>query len=388
MSRHADAIVVGAGILGASTAYHLKEAGCENVVLIERDQCASGGTGKSAAIIRQHYSSQVAARLTLDGIRMFTKLNDTLGLREGFVQSGWRMLIPEPLMEAAAANVAMQRTLGIDTELIPVDGTDVPEWLNPDGVAGICYESLGGYADPVRITEAFVAGFERAGGDYRSRTAVRSLRGDAGAVTGVDTDDGPLLSPIVVNAAGPWSKPLAESVGLALPMRSVREQDTVWEAREGRPLPDTSISNAVDAMYLRPLGGRRFVIGRGFPKEYEDVDPYNYKTTPDEAFVSDVMERTEHRFPTLQGARRIDAYCALYDVTPDWMPFVGPRSGIAGYADANGGSGHGFKIGPAIGAELARWLLEGEVADDFAGLSYDRIERGESFIGAYGGNRA
>ena len=388
MSAHADAIVIGAGILGASTAYHLKAAGCNNVVLLERDHSASGGTGKSAAIIRQHYSSEVAARLTLNGIRMFAELEETLSLSDGFVQSGWRMLLPQPLMEAAGANVAMQRSLGIETVLEPIGDADVPEWLNPDGVAGICYEPLGGYADPVRVTEAFVAGFQRAGGDYRLRTPVRALQGDARAVTGVITDDGAIESPIVVNAAGPWSKPLAESVGLALPLRSVREQDTVWEAREGRPLPDTSISNAVDAMYLRPLGGRRFVLGRGFPKDYEDVDPYNYKTTPDESFITDLMERTEHRFPTLQGARRIDAYCALYDVTPDWMPFVGPRTGVTGYADANGGSGHGCKIGPAIGAELAQWLRNGTVADDFASLSYDRLEAGGGFVGAYGGNRA
>ena len=130
------------------------------------------------------------------------------------------------------------------------------------------------------------------------------------------------------------------------------------------------------------------MLGRGFPKHYEDVDPYNYKTTPDEPFVADLIQRSEHRFPTLQGARRVDAYCALYDVTPDWMPFIGPRKDVSGYVDANGGSGHGFKIGPAIGRELATWLTEGKVAEDFSALSYDRLGAGNAFVGAYGGNRA
>ena len=147
-------------------------------------------------------------------------------------------------------------------------------------------------------------------------------------------------------------------------------------------------ANAIDAIYLRPLGQRRFVVGRGFPKEYIDVDPYNYKETADEDFVSDVQARLEHRFPPFAGARRIDSYAALYDVTPDWYPFVGPRNGLLGYYDACGGSGHGFKIGAAIGRHLSHWISENEVDNDFYGLRYDRLAANERFVGAYGGNRA
>ena len=391
MSETFDVVVIGAGISGASTAYHLLGEGVKRVLVIERGQAASGGTGKSAAIIRQHYSSEIAARLTLAGIEMFGALRDELGLDGAFVQCGWRMLIPPPLMEAAQRNITMQRSLGIETELQRIDDVDLP-WLNPDGVAGICYEPLGGYADPVRVTEAFIHRFEAQGGTVRMRTPVRALTAQGSEsgkrVSGIMTDQGFISAEAVVNAAGPWAKPLAASIGLDLPLRSIREQDTVWEARDGRPLPDTSVSNAVDATYLRPLGGRRYVIGRGFPKDYEDVDPYNYKESPDESFVADVIARAEHRFPTLQGARRLDAYCALYDVTPDWMPFVGPRAGIAGYFDASGGSGHGFKIGPAIGRELAHWIATGEVAEDFRQLGFDRLQNGQGFVSAYGGNRA
>jgi sarcosine oxidase, subunit beta len=110
-----------------------------------------------------------------------------------------------------------------------------------------------------------------------------------------------------------------------MPMRAVREQDTVWEIPAGRPIPEVSISNGVDAIYIRPLGGRRFVIGRGFPKEYYDADPYNFKKTADDVFVADVQARAERRFASFAGMKLIDSYAALYDVTPDWNPFVGPR---------------------------------------------------------------
>ena len=177
------------------------------------------------------------------------------------------------------------------------------------------------------------------------------------------------------------------SAGLDLPLRAVREQDTVWQVPAGRAVPKTSVSMGVDACYYRPLGQGRFIIGRGFPKDYVDVDPYNYKTSADQDFISDVQTRVERRFPAFAGMKLIEAYAALYDVTPDWYPIVGPRTGIAGYADFSGGSGHGFKIAPAIGKELADWLLTGTVADDFRQFSHDRIAQGNLFVQSFGGNR-
>ena len=172
-----------------------------------------------------------------------------------------------------------------------------------------------------------------------------------------------------------------------MPLRAVREQDTVWQIPSGRNIPQVSISNGVDACYFRPLGQRRFIIGRGFPKSYFDVDPYNYKLTADHDFISDVQMRVEHRFLSFAGMKLLEAYAALYDVTPDWYPIVGPRTGLAGYADFCGGSGHGFKIAPAIGRELADRLLTGKVADDFKQFSHDRIAAGNLFMQSFGGNR-
>src|SRR5205085_6159266 len=210
-----------------------------------------------------------------------------------------------------------------------------------------------------------VGAFQKLGGELRARAPARRFLREGDRVVGVELDGGEVKANIAVNAAGPWAKPLAESAGLDLPLRSVREQDTVWQIPAGRKIPKTSISMGVDATYYRPLGQGRFIIGRGFPKEYFDVDPYNYKTSADRDFISDVQSRVERRFPSFAGMKLIEAYAALYDVTPYWSQYVLPRTGLAGYADFCGGSGHGFKIAPAIGRELADWLLTGKVADDF-----------------------
>lgn len=126
---------------------------------------------------------------------------------------------------------------------------------------------------------------------------------------------------------------------------------------------------------------------RPSPKDYYDVDPYNFKETADNDFELDILDRMSKRVPPLHGAKLITGYAALYDVTPDWIPFVGPRSGLPGYADACGGSGHAFKTGPILARELVDWLVDGEVKPDFRQLSFDRLAAGETFKQAFGGNR-
>src|SRR5262249_32879916 len=269
-----DAMAIGAGTSGASTAYHLRKTGAKTL-LIERGEPASGGTGKSAAIIRQSYSTPLLVRLARASITMFENAKSVLGRAAGFVQDGYCFVVSAEVLEGAKKNVAMQRSLGIVNEWS--EGPGFPQHLpeiDPEGIAGIVYEPHGGYADPVQATEAFVGAFEKLGGEFRARTAVRRLLRQSDRITGVELDSGEVSAAHVVNAAGPWPRPLAASAALDLPLRSVREQDTVWQVPAGRPMPKVSISMAVDACYYRPLGQGRFIIGRGFPKDYFDVDPY------------------------------------------------------------------------------------------------------------------
>ena len=386
MSNNFDAIIIGAGITGASTAYHLKKNGVNRILLLDRRGAAAGGTGKSAAICRQHYSTSLMARLALESISMMAEIEKEKA--GSFFQSGYMMLLPPTLIEAAAKNLELQQSVGVETRFLSKQEiTTMAPWLNTDGVAEVIFEQLGGYADPVRITEYFVHKFVENGGEFRNDTPCRGLIKETDRVAGVVLDSGPLHADIVVNAAGPWAPIIAKMAGIELEIRAVREQDSIWQARSNRPLPSVSISNAVDSIYVRPMGENRFLIGQGFPKDYFDVDPYNFKQTADDEFVNLILQRTSKRYPTLEGMQLISAYSALYDVTPDWYPFIGPRSDIKGYYDASGGSGHGFKIGPAVGKELANWIVKGETSDDFSQLSYDRLASQRLFIGAYGGNR-
>lgn len=388
MASHYDVIIIGGGISGAATAFFLKQKGVDRVLLVERGRLASGGTGQSAAIVRQHYTTPLMTRMALESVKIFQSANELLGREAGYRRVGYLFLSPPHMTEMVRKQLDMQVAVGVAGRWLSADElASRYEWLNTEGVDGACFEPEGGYADPVHAVEGFADAFRDRGGDVQLNTPVRALIRHGDRIEGIVTDEGDISCGAVVNAAGPWAQPLAASAEIEMQMRSVREQDTVWEARAGRPLPEHSISNPVDAIYIRPMGNRRYVVGRGFPKDYVDCDPYNYKTTADENFVADVQERLDRRIPPFQGAKLIDSYAALYDVTPDWYSYVGPRAGLAGYFDFNGGSGHGFKIAPAMARHLVDWIVEGRVDDDFARLSYDRLARNELFAGSYGGNR-
>lgn len=386
MAEKFDAVIVGCGIAGASLAFFLAERGWR-VAVVERAEAASGGTGASAAIVRQHYSTRLMARLALRSVRLFQDAPQRLGRDAGYRPVGYMFLTPPEALAATEQNVAMQRNIGIDTRMIGKAELAALPWLNAEGVAAAAWEPDGGFADPEIATKAFMDAAIERGAVLMTRTPVRALLRSGNRIEGIETDNAEIVADWTINAAGPWASMLAAGAGIETKMRVVREQDTVWEARGDRPLPPHSISNAVDAIYLRPLGDRRFIVGRGFPKAYVDADPHNYKQTADHGFIADVQDRLTKRIPPFEGARLINSYAALYDVTVDWYQYVGPRGDVEGYADFCGGSGHGFKVAPAIAEELAHWLAEGKVADDFRRLSHDRVANGDLFIQSYGGNR-
>ncbi len=388
MAVNYDIVVVGAGITGASAAYYLKKKGVEKVLLLDRGDAASGGTGKSAAIVRTFYTIPVMARLAKEAVRLFHNLKDEVGGDGGFQHTGFTQLVPPEWVDTTKEKVAMHRDLGIDTDFVPESDWEKRfPWLNIEGVGAIVFENESGFADPVMTTEAFVNGFVKMGGEFRPRTPVRELIREGDRVTGVLLDDGPLSAGGVINAAGPWAKFLAESAGLELPLQAVREQDSIWEVRGDRPLPTTPVSNPIEAIYMRPMGEGRWLFGRGYPKPYYGVDPYNFKETCDNDFITDLYDRWCKRIPPLQGSKLLHGYAALYDVTPDWIPFMGPRSGLEGYYDACGGSGHAFKTGPIFARELVDWIVDDKVRDDYRQFSFDRVAADNMFQQSFGGNR-
>lgn len=384
-------VVVGGGILGAVTAWELARAGVP-CILLESMRFGHESTGKSAAIVRMHYSNPQVVRMALRSRQAFIDVPDVLGAKPVYNRTGWIFLVEEHEREHAVANRAMQTAEGSHSVEIPLDelGDCVPG-IVPDGIAYALFEEDSGSADPFATTAAYIAAARRLGAHAYEHSPVEEILVEGGAVRGVRVKGQTIACETVVLAAGGWSPALARTAGVELPIRLTREQDVVFDTGSVAP-PPLSISAQVDRTYMRPLveeGSNVLLIGRGFPKPYDYVTTDDCNWDLDDAFVEDVRTRLVARLPALADVRLRDGRVGLYSVTPDWHPLLGPVEQVEGLHLATGGSGHCFKLGPAIGAMVAGAILDRPV--DYADVHDFRLGRfadGDAFQSTYGGNRA
>jgi len=388
--KTADAVVIGAGVNGASTAFNLQKRGLGKVILLDKYLIASGGTGRSAAIVRQHYSNEELLRIVKRAVEIFHHFDDEVGGEAGFVNCGWAFMIPADVSEGFSRNISMQKRLGIDTREISKEELKAMEpRIEVSDVHRIAYEPGSGYADPHLTTYSYVQRFRERGGELMQMTPAQGLRIENGAVKAVKTARGEIATDVVVNAAGPWAPDVGKWAGLDLPIKVTREEEIIVESRDLGGPPKLAISDAAKAFYYRPLGKTQTLVGRGFPKPYEYVDPDHYREQADMNFIEECSMLLTQRFPCFSDAVFINAYTGLYDVTPDWHPILGKVDRVKGFYMCAGFSGHGFKTGPAVGELMAEEILDGKAHTvDISHFNLARFARGELFQAAYGGNRA
>jgi glycine/D-amino acid oxidase-like deaminating enzyme len=377
----ASVVIVGGGILGATTFWELAREELD-VLLLEAGSFGGASTARSAAIVRCHYSNPEVVRMAVRSREALRQLPLLLDCEPVYSRTGWLFLVDERDAELAVANAEMQDCEGLES----VDVDDLQELLpgiDESGIAYAVFEPDSGYADPVATTTAYVEAGRRAGGVANAHTRVEAIEIAGDKVCGVRVGGELLECDALVLAAGPWSGKLHE-----LPLEITREQDIVFETAPEATVP-CAVSSQIDRVYLRPDGDGRLLVGRGFPKEYEQVDPDGYDKRVDAAFEHDVHDRVAARLPRLANMRAAEGRVGLYDVTPDWHPLLGPVPGVEGLHLATGGSGHCFKLGPAIGELVANGLLGRKLKHaDIDLFSVARFSEGRELRSTYGGNRA
>jgi sarcosine oxidase subunit beta len=388
--KTADAVVIGAGVNGAATAYNLVKQGMKKVILVEKYLLASGGTGRSAALVRQHYSNEELVRMVKRSVQVFRNFDEEVGGACGFVKCGWAFLVPDYVSDGFSRNMEMQQRLGIDTrEITKQELLEIEPRLVLDDVARIAYEPSSGYADPHATTYSYVQRFIELGGEMMQMTAAESLIVERAAVQGVRTSRGNILTETVVNAGGPWAQYLAKSAGVELPIQVTREEEIIIESADVGGPPKLAISDMSKAIYYRPHGRTHTLLGRGYPKPYEYVDPDHYREAADPSFIEETSGLFVKRIPAFERALFVNAYTGLYDVTPDWYPILGRVDAVEGLIICAGFSGHGFKLGPSIGELMAEEVIDGKAHTiDISRFGLDRFRTGQLFKAAYGANRA
>jgi sarcosine oxidase, subunit beta len=256
----AEVIVIGAGVVGASVAFHLAERGV-NTLVLDREGPAAGSTARSGALIRAHYPTALEADLAWESLTdYFEPWGERVGGGCGFTRTGFAYLVADENAEALRHNVALQRGVGVETGIVgPDELGEIDPALRTTGVSLAAYEPRGGYADPTATAVGFLRAAETLGARFERRRATALLvSGDR--VRGVRTEDGPLESGAVVLAAGAWSVPLAGSAGLDLPIRPARVRVALFERPYALPTHLTLIDTTV-GFYARPAAEQATLVG-------------------------------------------------------------------------------------------------------------------------------
>lgn len=379
----AEVIVVGAGIVGASTAFHLAERGVDTLV-VDRDGIAAGSTSRSGALIRTHYPTTLEADLAWESLTgYFERWNERVGGGCGFTRTGFAFLAKDEDARSVKHNVAMLRDeVGIDTSLVtPEELREIDPSLETSDLNLAAYEPRSGYADPTATTVSLLGAAQNLGARLEQRTVTSLLeRGDK--VLGVDTTEGRLESEAVVLATGAWSNQITAGLGLELPIWPARVQVALFERPYSLPTHLTMIDAGTHS-YTRPTADGCTLVGsRTADRQWLD-DPDRCAQEPDTAFIEQAARRIEQRIPKLRGSPYRLGRAGVLDMTPDGRPILGP-AGPDGLYLSVGWSGAGFKKAPAVGAELARWISE--AAPDREELRrYDlrRFEEGNLIFGEY-----
>ncbi|MCH8886519.1 MAG: FAD-dependent oxidoreductase [SAR324 cluster bacterium] len=385
----ADAVIVGAGVMGASCAMHLASAGLRKLLVVEKGRgVGSGSTGRSTAIIRQTYSNYEVSLMAKEALGCFQNWRDFVELpetRANFIAPGVLFLFRKD-DQGLASILELHRRVGIRSTVL--SGGDKARMFPdldfaaapPEEVAALeaggaepepheaqaLFEHDGGFADPVGTAEDMLDAARALGAQARFNTAVTAIGHQGGRVTGVTlaTAGGAerVSTPLVINCAGPWSMGLDAAVGFPLPHELVATRIQVVTKHFGEKLkgPLPVMADMVTGFYGRlEAGGRQVVLGSVLEEDEREAvaDPDDYNEVADAPFRERILTLLHHRVPTFKTRGRVSSYAGLYTVNRvDSHPII-DESELLGYYNVNGWSGHGFKLSPIAGNLLTYKVL-------------------------------
>jgi sarcosine oxidase subunit beta len=366
-----EVAIIGGGIMGASTAYHLARRGCTDIVILEKDLLAQASTGLSAGGIRQQFSHPANIRLSQEAVRVFERFEEEFGVDMEFRQVGYLFLAQsDDVWQEFLQNVEIQRQYNVPVEsLTPSEIKHRWPYLNVEDLRGGTFCPEDGYADPYMAAMGFANAARRLGVRIEEQTKVTAINIEHGKVLGVQTTRGLVSAPVVVDVAGPWGGEVARMAGFDLPVRPFRRQVFVTQAFEAIPKPVPMILDIEPAFYFRGEGPG-VLMGMSDPDE-----PSSFNTNVDYHFLEKLIEKAIQRAPILEEAEIGRGWGGLYAITPDDNPIIGPLPGAGGFYCAIGFSGHGFQQAPTVGRILADLILDGQTDFDLGPFAHDRFDK-------------
>ena len=371
LPKGADVVVVGGGIIGASAAFHLAEAGAD-VCLLERDELASGSTSRAAGGIRAQFSDPLNIALGHRSIQAYARFGERPGAEIDLHQVGYLFLLDRAQDVAAfAESIALQNELGVPSRLVtPAEALELCPLAGVDGVLAAAYSPLDGHASPEAAVQGYAAGARAHGGRVLTRCAVTAIEAQEGAIRAVATARGTIATSTVVCAAGPWSPALTAPLGVELPVNPVLREIGFTAPVEGLPEAFPLTVDFSTGFYFH-REGPGLLFGLADPDQAPGFD-----AASDPAWLEKVMSVAERRLPTLLDMGLAGGWKGYYEVTPDHNALIGEADMPSRLLYATGFSGHGFLQGPAVGEVVRDLVLGREPFVDVAPLAAGRFLQG------------
>jgi sarcosine oxidase subunit beta len=382
MNQTYDAIVIGAGVMGASLAFHLAERG-QKVAILERRTVASGATGHSSGLVRMHYDLAAESELTYKSYKnYFSNWKERVGGECGFQQTGFIQIAKPEHEDKLRGNVANQQKIGINTSVITADEV---KCLFPDLVTDhfdyAAYEPDSGYADATLTTNSFIEAAKRNGATLIQNCEVTAIRTAGGKVIGVDTTKGEFDAPIVVNAAGPWAKHVASLAGLDVPLETWTHDVAFLHRPPSLGRIPACIDDVINC-YFRPEGGA-LILAAGEDESLRGEAPDAEDQTPTPTFIDKLIDAMIRRIPKIEESGLHSIHVGRDGITPDQRAIYS-AAGPDGFYLACGLSGTGFKTSPAAGASMAELILDGKPKTvNITPFRFSRFAEGQLIKGEY-----
>jgi sarcosine oxidase subunit beta len=366
----ADVVIIGGGVMGTSTAYHLAARGIKNIVLLEREEFfGHGATSRCAGGARHQFGTEVSVWLSIESLGMLERFKEELGQDIEFRKCGYLFDLTNDLdVEQFRSNVELQHRLGVTTRWLSAD--DVRASLPAMAFAGAKAGTLTDedrLIDPNVVVAGYVNAARRLGATLLNDVEVIAIRGASGRLRAVETSRGPIDTALVVNAAGPWAAPVSALAGPSLPVEPIRRQ---WFTTT--PLPGLTddlpfVIDFAQSLYCQ-REGQGLLGGMGNPDEEA-----GFEQNVDEEFELTNLAATAAGMPMLESAGRASHWTGLYEVMPDAHPIFGATP-IDGFPVVTGFSGHGFMHGPIAGKLMSELIVDGSYgAADFSALDLARV---------------
>jgi glycine/D-amino acid oxidase-like deaminating enzyme len=350
-----DIIIIGGGVMGASTAYHLTTRGLKNIILLEKeDFFGLGATGRCAGGVRYQFATEINIRLSIESLPMLERFHDEIGQEVDYRKCGYIFLLTHPDEVAQfQRNVDLQNQLGARTELLSGDEIrNLLPMMHLDDVLAGSLNPRDGLVDPNSVVMGYINAAQRSGAMALTSTPVTGIILKSGRVIGVNTGEQRIFAPIVVDATGPWSNLTGQMVGVDIPVTPLRRQ---WLTTT--PLPELPpdfpfVIDFAQSLYFH-REGPGLLTGMANPDEKP-----GYSQNIDSDWELAHMEAAISRLPLLDHAGLASHLAGLYEVTPDAHPIFG-KTPVEGYYIVTGFSGHGFMHGPIAGKLMTEIILDG-----------------------------